>query len=128
MALDLKKQARKRKTPPKLHVRKGDLVLVLAGKDKGKQGRVIEARPKEQRVIVEGVNIVKRHQKPRPALGTIGAIQGGIIEKPAPIHVSNVMVICPACNRPTRVGKKETPDGRRVRVCKKCGEELVARA
>jgi large subunit ribosomal protein L24 len=119
-----------------MSVKKGDLVQVLAGKDRGKQGRVIEARPRERRVIVENLNQVKRHTKPRPVrdasrMGGTQIIPGGIVEKPSPLDVSNVMVICPTCKQPTRVGhrvkdiKGETV---RLRVCKRpgCGEEIDA--
>ncbi|NYE57953.1 50S ribosomal protein L24 [Carboxydothermus ferrireducens] len=104
---------------PKLKVKKGDTVLVIAGKDKDKKGKIVQVLPKENRVVVEGVNIVKRHTRPNPKLP-----QGGIVEKEAPIHVSNVMVICPSCGKPTRVGKKFLADGKKIRVCKKCGESL----
>jgi large subunit ribosomal protein L24 len=117
-----------------MRVRKGDLVHILSGKDRGKQGRVIDARPKDKKVIVENLNLVKRHTKPRPIqntsrMGTAGMTPGGVIEKPAPVHVGNVMVVCPVCNRPTRVGMKEREDHgalKKVRVCKRvdCGEEL----
>ncbi len=115
-------------------IKKGDLVQVISGKDRGKQGRIIEARPREKRVLVENLNIVKRHTRPRPVRGTgrMGApqiIPGGVMEMPAPLPVSNVMVVCPTCNRPTRVGYvyREAKDGRVVvRVCKRadCGEVL----
>ncbi|MGB9802952.1 MAG: 50S ribosomal protein L24 [Desulfofundulus sp.] len=104
---------------PKLHVRKGDTVLVLTGKYAGKKGKVLAALPAKGRVIVEGVNIVKRHTRPNPRMP-----QGGIVEKEAPIHASNVMLVCNKCNKPTRIGKKFLEDGKKVRVCKKCGEEL----
>ena len=117
-----------------LKIRKGDLVQVLSGKDRGKQGRVLEARPKEGRVLVENLNVIKRHTRPRPMSNPsrMGAPQiqpGGVIEKAGPIPVSNVMVVCPVCNRPTRVGikEKETKGGvTRVRVCKRadCGQEI----
>ena len=110
-----------------MRIKKGDLVQVLAGKDRGKQGRVLEARPRERRVIVENLNIAKRHTKPRPMrdatrMGGASVIPGGIIEKPMPLDVSNVMVVCPTCNQPTRVGVEGQGDqGRdgRVRVCKR---------
>ncbi|GIU95611.1 MAG: 50S ribosomal protein L24 [Gaiellaceae bacterium] len=118
----------------KMKVRKGDLVQIIAGKDRGKRGRVIEARPSERRVIVENLNIAKRHTKPRPIrdasrMGGTQIVPGGILDKPAPISVSNVMVVCPVCDTPTRVGiaEKQAKDGTvRVRVCKRkgCGEEL----
>ncbi len=117
-----------------MKVRKGDLVQVIAGKDRGKQGRVLEARPKEGRVVVENLNIVKRHTRPRPVkdasrMGGTTIQPGGVIEKPAPIDVSNVMVVCPVCNRPTRVGARfKEVKGRtvKVRVCKRgdCGQEI----
>jgi large subunit ribosomal protein L24 len=117
-----------------LKVKKGDLVQVLSGKDRGKQGRVIEARPREGRVIVENLNIVRRHTKPRPIRDTSrmggATIQpGGIVEKPAPLDVSSVMVVCPVCNQPTRVGVKAREvkgETVRVRVCKRegCGQEI----
>ncbi|MER3408805.1 MAG: 50S ribosomal protein L24 [Thermoleophilia bacterium] len=117
-----------------MKVRKGDLVQIIAGKDRGKQGRVVEARPKEGRVVVENLNVVKRHTRPRPVkdasrMGGTTIQPGGVIEKPAPIDVSNVMVVCPVCNRPTRVGAKlKEVKGRlvKVRVCKRadCRQEI----
>lgn len=103
----------------KLHVKKGDLVVVIAGKDRGKSGKIIKVIPKEEKVVVERINLVKKHVRPGPTTG-----QGGILEAEAPIHVSNVMPLCPNCNRPTRVGKKFLEDGTKVRVCKRCGESL----
>ena len=100
----------------KLHVKKGDNVVVLSGKDKGKQGKIIEAMPKHGKVVVEGVNKVKRHTKP-----SMKAPQGGILSKEMPLHACKVMLVCPACNKPTRIGHKEV-NGKNVRVCKKCGE------
>ena len=102
----------------KLHVKKGDTVVVLSGKDKGIKGKIIEALPKKTKVVVEGVNKIKRHTKPNQK-----APNGGIIEKEAPMFASKVMVVCPACSKATRVAKKEI-DGKMVRVCKKCGEAL----
>lgn len=106
-------------TKPKVHVRKGDTVLVIRGKSAGKKGKVLEVQPLKSRVIVEGVNKVKRHTKPSRSMP-----QGGITEKEAPIHSSNVMLYCSKCNNPTRVGKKILEDGKKVRQCKKCGEVL----
>jgi len=103
----------------KLHVKKGDLVLVIAGKDRGKSGKVIRVMPKKEAVIVERLNMVKRHLRPSPTTG-----KGGIVEKEAPIHISNVQILCGKCNRPTRVGHRILEDGTKVRVCKKCGEPL----
>ena len=102
----------------KLNVKKGDTVVVLSGKDKGKQGKVVTAMPKKGKVIVEGVNKVKRHTKPN-----VKAPQGGILVKEAPLHACKVMLVCPACNKPTRVGHNEV-NGKNVRVCKKCGEVI----
>ncbi len=117
-----------------LKIKKGDIVHVLRGKDRGKEGRVIEALPKEGRVLVENINVIKRHQRPRPIqnasrMGGASIIPGGIIEKPAPLPVSNVMVVCPTCRKPTRVGTvmKIVKDKHvRVRVCKNagCGQEI----
>lgn len=104
-------------TRPKAHVRQGDTVLVLAGKDRGKKGKVLRVFPVDRRVMVEGVNIVKRHQRP-----TRQVMQGGIVEQEAPVHISNVMLVCPRCNTPTRVGKRRLENGRHVRACKHCGE------
>ncbi|SIS71453.1 LSU ribosomal protein L24P [Alicyclobacillus vulcanalis] len=102
---------------PKLRVKTGDKVVVIAGKDKSKQGRILKVYPKEGRVVVEGVNIVKRHTKPNPQHP-----EGGIVEKEAPIHVSNVMLVDPKTGEPTRVGYKFLEDGRKVRYAKKSGE------
>src|SRR5256884_4858202 len=110
-----------------MRIRKGDLVQVLAGKDRGKQGHVIDAQPRDRRVIVENLNIVKRHSRPKPIkdssrMGGQQVTPGGVIEKPAPIPISNVMLVCPTCNRPTRVGMtvKEIKGGKvHVRVCKR---------
>ena len=117
-----------------MRVKKGDLVQILAGKDRGKQGRVIEARPRERRVVVENLNLVRRHQKPRPIrdssrMGGLQMTPGGIVEKPSAVDVSNVMVVCPTCKTPTRVGVKlKDVKGElvRVRVCKRegCGQEI----
>ena len=118
----------------KMKVKKGDEVQILAGKDRGKRGRVIEARPRERRVLVENLNVAKRHQRPRPIrdssrMGGAQILPGGIMDKPAPVPVSNVMVVCPTCGNPTRVGiaEREAKGGTvRVRVCKRegCGEVL----
>ncbi len=102
-----------------MKVRRDDTVLVVAGKDRGKRGKVRYAYPKDERVMVEGVNMIKRHTKPRGR-----ARQAGIIEHEAPIHVSNVMLICNRCHRPTRVGFKFLQDGRKVRVCHRCREVI----
>ncbi|WP_406677314.1 50S ribosomal protein L24 [Moorella sp. ACPs] len=106
-------------TPVKVHVKKGDLVMVITGKDAGKKGKVLSVDRAKGRVIVEGVNIVKRHTRPTPKMP-----QGGIIEKEAPVASSNVMLFCSKCNRPTRIGKQFLADGTKTRVCKKCGEVI----
>lgn len=102
----------------KIHVKKGDMVMVITGKDAGKKGKVLEVLPKKGRVVVEKINIVKRHTKPTQSLP-----QGGILEKEAPIASSNVMLFCTECNSVTRVSAKVTEAGK-VRVCKKCGVNL----
>lgn len=98
-------------------IKKNDKVIILAGKEQGKIGNVLKVDIEKERVIVEKVNVVKRHSKPSAANA-----QGGIIEKEAPIHISNLMIICNKCAEPTRVGKSILDDGSKVRVCKKCGE------
>jgi large subunit ribosomal protein L24 len=117
-----RKQADKRNGRPKMSIRRGDTVVVTAGKDKGKRGTVVAVFPEDNRVEVENVNIVKRHMKRQGV-----ALQAGIIEKPAPISRSNVMLICPHCGKPTRVAHQEQAEGpgvreRHPRVCKQCGE------
>ncbi|ABO48775.1 LSU ribosomal protein L24P [Desulforamulus reducens MI-1] len=104
---------------PKVHVRKGDTVMVITGKDAGKKGKVVTVEPAKNRVIVEGVNIVKRHRKATPQMP-----QGGIVEKEAPIHSSNVMLFCNKCNKATRIQKKVLDNGNKERICKHCGETL----
>jgi large subunit ribosomal protein L24 len=101
----------------KMRIRRDDLVQVISGKDKGKRGKVLKVIPKENKVIVQGVNMVKRHQRPIPQLR-----EGGIIEREAPIYACKVMIVCPSCDKPTRVGVKFLEDGTKVRFCKKCGE------
>lgn len=102
----------------KLHVKKGDNVKIISGKDKGKEGTVLQAYPAKSRVLVEGINMVKKHAKPSQANP-----QGGILNQEASIHVSNVMVIDPSTNEPSRVGYK-TENGKKVRIAKKSGESL----
>jgi large subunit ribosomal protein L24 len=119
---------------PGLKVKKGDLVEVRSGKDRGKQGRVLEARPSSGKVVIENLNLAKRHTRPRPirnanSMGGQSIIPGGIIEMPVPIDASNVMVVCPTCKKPTRIGYRfnETKHGTvKVRVCKNdgCGQEI----
>ena len=118
-----------------MRIKKGDLVQILSGKDRGKQGRVIDAMPRERRVIVENLNVVKRHTRPKPIqsssrMGGPQMTPGGVIDKASPVPVVNVLIVCPVCKRPTRVGMtvKEGKSGEQVRVrhCKRadCGEEI----
>jgi large subunit ribosomal protein L24 len=100
-------------------IKKGDRVVVLTGKDRGKEGEVMFALPAEEKVIVDGVNVAKKHQKPTKA-----TMQGGIIDKDMPIPVSNVAIICEACDGPSRVGYRFAPDGEKIRICKKCGADV----
>ena len=102
-----------------MNVKKNDTVVVLSGKDKGKQGKVLSVDPKGGKVIVEKVNVVSRHQKARKQ-----GEEGGIIKKEAPIYACKVMRVCPKCKKPTRPASKLGKDGKRVRVCKKCGAEI----
>ena len=99
-------------------LKKNDKVRVIAGKDKGMEGTIISFVPKKSSVIVEGVRMIKKHVK------ASSANKGGIIEKEAPIHISNVMLVCPHCNKPTRIGIKFLESGEKVRYCKKCGETI----
>ena len=103
-----------------LKIRKGDRVRVLSGKDKGKEGEVMRALPREGKVIVDGVNVARKSQRP-----TRSTQQGGIIDKDMPIQVSNVALVCPSCGKPTRVGFKIDASGTKARVCKKCGGEIA---
>jgi large subunit ribosomal protein L24 len=100
-------------------LKKNDLVMVIAGKERGKSGRILKVLPGKNRVLIEKVNFIKRHTRPSGQTK-----RGGIVEKEAPIQVSNVMVICAKCNVPIRVGRKVLDDGKKVRTCKKCGELL----
>ena len=102
-----------------MKIRKNDTVLVIAGKDKGKTGKVRFAYPKEERIMVEGINFIKRHIRARGRVR-----QAGIIQLEAPVPVSNVMLLCSRCNRPTRVGFHFLEDGRKVRVCNRCSEVI----
>jgi large subunit ribosomal protein L24 len=103
-------------------IKKGDTVLVIAGKDKGTQGEVLRVLPKADRVVVEKVNIVKKHQ--RPVQAGRGQMQPGRIEFEAPIHLSNVMLVCTQCGEATRVGFRVTEDDKKVRVCRKCSKDI----
>jgi len=102
-----------------MKIRKNDTVLVIAGKDKGQKGKVRYVYPKDERMLVDGVNFIKRHTRARGAVR-----QAGIIELEAPIHVSSVMLICSKCNHPTRIGFRFLTDGKKVRVCRSCGEVI----
>jgi large subunit ribosomal protein L24 len=102
-----------------LGIKKNDTVLVITGKEKGKKGRVLSVSPSKNRLLVEKVNIIKRHMKPSRKY-----TQGGIIEKEAPLHISNVMLICPKCSKPTKIINTILQDGKKVRSCKKCTEVI----
>ena len=102
-----------------MKIRKNDTVLVIAGKDKGKKGKVRFAYPKDERILVEGINFIKKHSRARRQ-----ARQAGIIDLEAPIHVSNVMLLCQKCNHPTRIGFTFLEDGRKVRICRSCKEVI----
>ena len=103
-----------------INVRRNDRVMVIAGKDKGKSGRVIEVHARKHEVLVEGVNVVKRHMKANSRRG----VQGGILDRESPIDVSNIMLICPHCGAPTRISHQVLGDGKRIRACKKCGAAI----
>lgn len=103
----------------KFRIRRDDKVMVTVGKEKGKIGKILRVFPGKQCIIVEKVNMVKRHARPSPTTG-----KGGIIEKEAPIHISNVMIMCDKCVKPVMVGYRFLEDGRKVRYCKKCGEVI----
>src|SRR5947207_11149384 len=119
---------------PTLKLKKGDTVQMLSGKDRGKQGRVVDARPRDGKVVVENLNVVRRHQKPRPIrdasrMGGAQIAPGGIIDRPAAVDVSNVMIVCPTCKLPTRVGyrfKDVKDETVKIRVCKRdgCGQDI----
>ncbi|HTU14097.1 MAG TPA: 50S ribosomal protein L24 [Solirubrobacterales bacterium] len=108
-----------------MKIRTDDSVQIMAGKDSGKQGKVTRTDPKKQRVYVEGLNMIKRHQRAQPSASGQGpGVEGGIIEKEGPIHVSNVMLLDPKDNKPTRVGIRTTDDGKRQRYSKRSGEAI----
>ena len=102
-----------------LSIKKNDTVLVVTGKEKGKKGRVISVEPKKDKILIERINIIKRHMKPSKKYS-----QGGIIEKEAPLHISNVMLVCSKCSKPTRIGNTVLSDGKKARICKKCKEVI----
>jgi large subunit ribosomal protein L24 len=97
-------------------IRKNDNVVVIAGRDRGKRGRVLQVMPEKNRLVVEGVNLIKRHTRPNPQR----QIKGGIVEREASLHASNVQLVCPECGAPTRIGRQILGDGRKVRICRKC--------
>jgi large subunit ribosomal protein L24 len=105
----------------KCHIKKDDKVKIIAGKDNGKVGKVLSVDRKKQRILVENANIVKRHSRP-----TAQNRQGGIIESEAPVHVSNVMLLCNKCVKPARIKMQRLDDGKKVRVCRKCNEQIDA--
>ena len=100
----------------KSHIKKGDEVVVIAGEERGKRGRIIMVMRDKQRAIVEGVNMIKRHTRPNPQRN----IKGGIVEREAALHASNVQLVCPECGQVTRIGHRILGDGRKVRICRKC--------
>jgi large subunit ribosomal protein L24 len=104
----------------KIHVKKDDNVMVVSGKDKGKKGKVMKVFPKEGRVLVDGINIAKKHTKPRPPK----VPRGGILEKAQPVDSSKVMLMCTKCDKPVRVKHKLPEGGKKERICRKCGEEI----
>ena len=101
-------------------IKKNDEVFILGGKDRGKTGRVLIVLPKDQKIVVEGVQMIKRHTRPNPQRN----IKGGIVEKEAPVHISNVAIVCKNCKQHTRIANKILADGRRARTCKKCGSTM----
>lgn len=102
-----------------MKVRKNDTVLVIAGKDKGKKGKVRFSHPKDDKVVIEGINFIKKHAKAKGQTR-----QAGIIELEAPVHISNIMLLCNKCNRPTRIGFQFLEDGKKVRICRSCREVI----
>ena len=105
-----------------MFLKKGDLVTIISGDEKGRSGKVLRVFPDKERIIIEKVNLIKRHMRPNSEFP-----QGGIIEKEAPVHISNVMLLCSKCGQPTRIGKKILEKSTRVRACKKCGEVIYER-
>ncbi len=104
------------------NIRKGDTVQVISGKDRGVKGKVISAMPRAERLLVEGVNRMRKHTKITTTQR--GAQSGGIVTQEAPIHVSNVMVVCPHCNKPSRIGHRKDDEGRSVRICRRCSGDI----
>lgn len=109
-----------RQTKMKLNIRRGDTVQVMAGRSKGRSGKVLSVNPWKGTVTVEHANIIKRHTRPNPSKN----VKGGILEKEAPINVSNVMLVCPSCGKHTRIGHTVLPDGTRARTCRRCSQTL----
>ncbi|MBE3583619.1 MAG: 50S ribosomal protein L24 [Limnochordaceae bacterium] len=103
----------------KVSIRQGDLVAVRTGKDVGRRGKVLEVRRATGRVVVDGINIVKRHTRPNPKNP-----QGGVVERPAPLAISNVMLVCPSCDRPSRLRHGRSAEGKRIRICARCGKSI----
>ncbi len=103
----------------KLHVKTGDTVMIISGRDRGNRGKVLEVAPDERKVIVEGQNLVTKHVKPRRQ-----GEAGGLVKAEAPLYASKVMPVCPKCDKPTRVGHALDKDGKKIRVCKRCGAQL----
>jgi large subunit ribosomal protein L24 len=101
----------------RFHIKKNDLVMVTQGREKGKSGRVLKVLPEKERVLIEKINFVKRHSRPHGQQR-----RGGIIEKEAPLHISNVMLLCEKCNKPVRIGHRVLEGNKKARVCRKCGE------
>ena len=97
-------------------VRKNDNVIIVTGKDRGKRGRVLKVLPERNRIVIEGMNFIKRHTRPNPQQN----IKGGIVERESSLHASNVQIVCPECSAPTRIGHRLLGDGRKVRICRKC--------
>lgn len=108
-----------KETATKTKIRKGDLVRIMSGKEKGKDGKVLQVFPEKQKVVVEKLNILKKHTRPNQKNP-----KGGILEMEGKIHLSNVMIVCGNCNKPTRTGAKSLADGKKLRMCKSCGEVL----
>ncbi|NWF92601.1 MAG: 50S ribosomal protein L24 [Syntrophaceae bacterium] len=102
---------------PRFHIKKNDLVMVIHGREKGKSGRILKVFPEKEKVIVEKINFVKRHSRPHGQQR-----KGGIIEKEAPLHISNVMLLCEKCNKPVRIGHRMVEGSKKARYCRKCGE------
>jgi large subunit ribosomal protein L24 len=110
--------------PKTMRIRRDDQVVVISGKDRGKTGKVLRTEPKKNRIFVEGLNIIKRHERPRSTGDMATASPGGIVEKEGPIHVSNVMVLDPKGNKGTRLGVRRTDEGKRVRISRRSGTDV----